>query len=135
MIKSFKKYEKGRTINDPLIKIIAGSDIAEYEERRNQLYDLALELAKWNIENSENKIFPTINYFQIVKRKRKLTSEESNMLNEILIQNHNNFLVGFGCTVLLGAKSQADFYFNKMSIEEQKSCRKFPIFKLYMELE
>lgn len=135
VIKSFKKYEKGRTINDPLIKIIAGSDIAEYEERRNQLYDLALELAKWNIENSENKIFPTINYFQIVKRKRKLTSEESNMLNEILIQNHNNFLVGFGCTVLLGAKSQADFYFNKMSIEEQKSCRKFPIFKLYMELE
>ena len=135
VVESFKAYEKGRTINDPLVKIIAGGDNAEYEERRKQLYDLALELAEWNIENSENKIFPTINYFQIIKRKRKLTDEENNLLNELLIQNQNDFVVGFGCTVLLGAKAQADFYFNKMSKEEQKGFSKFPIFKLYMELE
>lgn len=135
VVEFFKSYEKGRAINDSLVKIIAGGDIAEYEERRKQLYDLALELAEWNIENSDNKIFPMINYLQIIKRKRKLTDEENNLLNELLIQNQNDFVVGFGCTVLLGSKAQADFYFNKMSKEERKGFSKFPIFKLYMELE
>lgn len=135
VVESFQKYKKGVSIDNPLIRIIAGYDVAESIDKRNQLYDLALRLAKWNLENSVNKAFPTINYLQIIKRKRALTVEESNLLNELLIQRPNDFVVGFGCTVLLGAKSQADFYFNKMSIEEQKSFRKFPIFKLYMELE
>ena len=84
VVESFQKYKKGVSIDNPLIRIIAGYDVAESIDKRNQLYDLALRLAKWNLENSVNKAFPTINYLQIIKRKRALTVEESNLLNELL---------------------------------------------------
>ena len=85
-------------------------------------------LSKWILDKTtENKICHTINFFQIIKRERNLTSEEKysliNLLEDSEISNEEKTAIH----LLLENKTIAEIYFKKLPKKQQKMFASLPI--------
>ena len=122
--------------DETIIKIISAADLASNNKnRRKVLLEWAQQLSDWNKVYAKNSERAIINDLQIKTRTRNLNTHENNILNDILINNVDNFEICFGATVLLNSKSQADYYWNKLDKEVQQRYQNYPIYTLYRQAE
>ena len=113
-------------LNLEVLKLIKAYDICKDEH----FLQIADYLAK-KLENVQHQEHYTMNRLQIKKRLGIWGEEE---YSEMEAMTNNTAQALFGKFVLLGDREKADYYFHKMSLEEQKQYRDYPIFTLYEQL-
>lgn len=98
------------------------------EQKDEILYQALKDLSDWLLKNDpKSNIIHRINKYQIIKRKRDLTKEEKKDLNEIVLTSKIGKDVETSIHLLLDNKTQAEFCYEDMTIEEQKNFMKYPI--------
>lgn len=112
-------------VTNILLEVIKAFDIIGQE----RIYNLACDINEYLITCDANDIINKLNRYQIVKRKRDLTKDEKNELYKLKeIQERIEILVGM--SIVLENKSDFEYYFEKMSLEEQNTFRNYPIYEL-----
>ena len=116
-----------------LLRMISAFDETDNNNpKRNLLYNTSLSLAKWLIEkdNSEDwQIVYKLNYYQILKRLPGLVEDDIKALKQLQLESNGNTLVQCGVLLLLEDKTSFDYYWKKLSEEEQDEFAKYPIYK------
>ena len=100
--------------------------------KRNLLYNTSLSLAKWLMEKDNNEdwqIVYKLNYYQILKRLPGLVEDDINALKQLQLDGNGNTLVQCGVSLLLEDKTSFEYYWKKLSKEEQEEFAKYPIYK------
>ena len=93
-----------------------------------------LELAEYLLQQLEPYIieeFALLNKLQIHKRKGTFPVDDIKLLNNI---KGNDEHVLFGKSVLLEDRESAKLHFARLSADEQEQYKKYPIYKLFMDL-
>lgn len=129
-------YERATMVQLELLKAYDMMD--EKDMKRQLAYDAAAELNEWLIEkdsNQEERISNILNGYQIKKRKERLADEDLTALKRIQLENTSDSRVGCGVSLLLGERTSFDFYWNKLSEDEQKLFKNYPIWRFYKELK
>lgn len=89
-------------------------------QKNFKLLESMEELSNWILNNASNhKISHIINKFQIIKRKRNFTTDEKEMLMEVLNFPEINFDEQTAIHLLLDNKTMAECYFKKMETVQQ----------------
>lgn len=129
-------YERATMVQLELLKAY---DMMDGKDAKRQLaYDAAVELNEWlvgNDNNQEERVSNVLNGYQIKKRKDNLREKDMAELKRIQLENSANNVVGCGVSLLLGEKASFDFYWSKLSSDEQKTFKEYPIWKFYQELK
>lgn len=115
-------------LHSTILEMIAGFD----ECHNVELLDLAISILDW-INNNDKQDFSVINYYQCIKRKRPFTDIEKNELVNMKYNSQKDIL-RFGIAVLLDDKNEADYFWDKLNIEEREVNKEFPIFTLYTKM-
>lgn len=89
----------------------------------------ACKLSQWLGNNEDNPIY-CINEYQTIKRERVLNEDEIQKLYQMRKSSENNNMIMCGINLLLENKSDYEYYLKKMSEQEQRDFRDFPIYKL-----
>lgn len=108
-----------------ILELIKAYDI---NTEMKKCLDIAERLLIW-LKNRNNNILVELNLFQIYKRKRELTDEEIEVLIELKNKEEECRNI-CGIHILLGNKSEFNYWFKKLSIEEQGAFKEYPIYKL-----
>lgn len=96
------------------------------EQKNDKLYYALLELCDWIVSRDSNIIY-LINKFQIIKRKRELTKEESNLLiSKMPIDNKLGTQTAIH--LLLNNKAMAEYTFGTMKESEKEFFKSLPIY-------
>ena len=98
------------------------------QNKRIEILDLAKYINERISEHRENNV-DIINKMQILKRYRKLTFDEKEIIYTLRDQNKDR-MIQCAIAILLGNKSDFERYFSKLSTEEKDSFINFPIFNL-----
>lgn len=100
------------------------------------LYDSSADLRMLNYAEKISLILSEakcdvhkINYYQTLKRKQKLTSEQIKTLVEIRHKT-DDIMIKCSVSILLESNEQ-EFYFNELTSEQKKIFMSYPIYKLY----
>ena len=120
--------------NDTLLKLISAYD--KSDNTKAIILDTALDLAKWIKDSPEtgiNNNVVTLNYLQVIKRKRALTSDEANMLWDIVSSNEASDECKLGAYLLLDQMVPAKRILDNLTGEEQEIFKSYPIFRFYRE--
>ena len=114
-----------RATNDMLMALLA----YDAQVQKNfKLLESMEELSNWILNNASNhKISHIINKFQIIKRKRNFTTDEKEMLMEVLNFPEINFDEQTAIHLLLDNKTMAECYFKKMETVQQNFFKSLPI--------
>ena len=75
----------------------------------------------------------TLNYLQVIKRKRALTSDEANMLWDIVSANEASDECKLGAYLLLDQMVPAKRILDNLTEEEQEIFKSYPIYRFYRE--
>lgn len=114
-----------RATNDLLMALNTYDGLAT---KNPMLLGAVKSLSKWILDKAtKHKICHIINFHQIIKRERNFTSEEKDLLVELLespdITNEEKTAIH----LLLENKTMAEIYFKKLSKEQQKLFTSLPI--------
>lgn len=123
--------------NFDVLAMIKASDHLEItnKERSERLLSEALKLDEWLIDSDptiEMKDVHVINKYQIIKRQRKLTTEEENGLKDLLNHDGLGEQLKFAILLLLERKQDAMDIFSAFSDEDKTRLREFPIWRFYV---
>ncbi len=124
-------YERCNTF---LLEVIAAYDEEKDEIKRQTMYDAAITMNQWLLENDTkvNKVLHKLNRYQILKRRPGLTEADKDELKKIGLENHDDEHVVYGVALLLDDKSTYDYYWGEMEPETQKLYReRMPIYKFH----
>lgn len=91
--------------------------------------DTAMNLYTWLEEHGGNILFIKLNKLQIYKRTRVLTEEEIEYLMECRKKEEDNYNL-CGISILLNNKIDFDYYFKKLTKEQQEEFKNYPICSL-----
>ncbi|WP_062199042.1 hypothetical protein [Streptococcus sp. DD04] len=91
-------------------------------------------MSEWNTIHSTDKPRAIINHLQLKQRQEKISENDMEELNSLLIEYQTDPEICFGVVVLLKSKLQADLYWKKLSSEKQEAYKGYPIFNLYCKL-
>ena len=80
------------------------------------------------------EVIHKLNYLQCCKRKRALTDGEEQELTELITSGRMDDSELAGAYILLGSKSMARTYINKLDELSKKDFENYPIFTLYRRL-
>jgi len=109
--------------------------IKVYDKTKKTSYlNAGLEISEWLKKNDQNNPIHIINEFQIYARKRDLTSVEIDLLKNIIKNNkkHEKYTILLTCIyILLQDFKNFKKIFNKLSTEQKKEVKKYPIYQLY----
>ena len=118
---------------DVLFIIKASDNILERdEEKSRKLLLAASNLCQWLIDNYPNKelhLIHLINKYQIIKRQRPLSEDETYELDACLQSDETTNILKTGLCLLLERKELFDGLFNSLPKNEQAEMRQFPIWK------
>ena len=116
-----------------LLNMLSAYD--ESKSSRKDILDAALKLATWLRENDPYaaKDILTLNYYQVIKRMRKLDKDEIKELIEIIENQPDNEEVYIGAYLLLGDQTAAEIHFHQMDKKTQTVFRDYPIFRFWNE--
>ncbi|MGF9975475.1 hypothetical protein [Viridibacillus arvi] len=84
--------------------------------------------------NLENKTFSYLNLYQTKIRKREILNkvEQENLITikheSILLSDYSTVIA---CSILAGTMDEANFYLNKLTLDEKEEFYKYPIFNLF----
>lgn len=117
-------------LNRLLLDIVSAWDEAS---ERNDLSEAALNLAEW-IRNEVDfipKEISTLNFYQIVKRRRELNDAENAELLQLLDDPDLTPDCCMAAHLLLGEHHSARRCFCKLTPEQQENYRQMPIFRFW----
>lgn len=103
-------------------------------KKREKLQKLCLDFSNWICEafdTAENYNVNMLNKLQTIKRIRKFNIDEIDLLDSIATNLDTTVICKVGAYLLLDQQNAAKEYFEKLSIEEQESFRKYPIFLFF----
>lgn len=97
------------------------------------IYELVLKILDWMIikQPISDNIY-SINKFQILKRRRQLTTEELEMLLQIKDEEKDLMMLTAIC-ILIDSFSEANLYYIKLDEEAKRNLKGFPIYQLWEE--
>lgn len=127
LMKNIMKNYKLEQNEEILINLQALEIIKAYDiNKNNDLLDYALFLLE-KIKNYENlKEIVIINKLQISKRKNMLSEEDKALLLKIK-DNYEDIFYKISINLLIDNKNEAQELFKKLSIEQQKAYKDYPI--------
>lgn len=97
--------------------------------KHDELKELMIKLSEWLINNKLSPHF-LLNYYQIIKRFRSLTTEEENILKDIIEENSTNLEILAGANILLHNFELAKALLNELSADRVAVFKEFPIYRL-----
>lgn len=106
--------------------------LSAYDEgnsKNEELLKSAEEMALW-LKESDNNLpmsLKTINYYQVIKRKRELNEKEKEDLYQITEDSNIEIFYKVGAYLLLDQMFAAERHFKKLTDIEQKDFLSFPI--------
>ncbi|MDL2224222.1 hypothetical protein LJB92_02795 [Bacteroidales bacterium OttesenSCG-928-M06] len=113
-----------------MLEMLSAYDMmTEQSQRKGMLLKTVIDMSDWLLTNDckENEILHFVNKCQILKRQEKLTNTEIRVLKRLQLENTANSFFVCGIALLLDDSYSFDFYWEKLSIEEQEGLKKFPI--------
>ena len=72
-----------------------------------------------------------INKYQMIKRRKKLSSEDIKSITSIKINNINDLKVVCACCLLTDSIEEFQLYFDKMGEDDQSIFKTWAIYKFY----
>ena len=108
----------------------------ECETRKEDILNAIIELSSWlkNIDTYEAQDVLIINYYQSIKRKRKLEAcERRELMNIIESSQGKNEMYLAASYLLLDDQEAANIHFNLLNEEEKKIFKEYPIYHFYKE--
>lgn len=139
LLPSFKKteqpYETLARENEFLLELLKACDKAE-GTRKEKILKTCKDLSNWIFEYSKNELdyrVKILNKFQTIKRWRDFNEEEIKILYKI-VENKDtpedeDYIVG--AYLLLGQQQAAEIHFKRLSKEEQKRFKEYPIYHFW----
>ena len=103
--------------------------IKAYDQSKDDKWLEFAEYLNGKIMNNITRNANVINKYQIIKRKRTLTTDEKEVLYEIK-EKETNIMIQCAISILLENKSDYERAFSKMNESEKKQFEEFPIFNL-----
>lgn len=134
--KSFEKIARYKDlseyINEFILRLITTFDVNKDENKIDLAMYLCEQLLKQNYENEIDKYIYTINYFQIVKRKREYTKNEIDELYGLkeIIYNNDKCMLKCCIAILLDIPNDFNYYFDKLNEKDKEIFKNFPIYYL-----
>ena len=118
-------------IADNLNQLLLSYILAYDKTKDENYYEVAMMIANKLVEfNTENHVY-MINKLQLCKRKRELTKQEINILQEYKNKKDINNIEAFCIAKILGNKADIEYYYNeKLNDEEKAEINKYPIINL-----
>ena len=129
--KSIKDCMINDIIADNLNQLLLSYILAYDKTKDENYYEVAMMIANKLVEfNTENHVY-MINKLQLCKRKRELTKQEINILQEYKNKKDINNIEAFCIAKILGNKADIEYYYNeKLNNEEKAEINKYPIINL-----
>lgn len=111
-----------------LLELLGAYDLSE--PKREEFLSAAMELATYLRDNDPYtpKSILDLNYFQTIKRKRALTTEERGELLTIVETPTEHEETYVGAYLLLEDQEAAQVHFNKLDTDVQAMMREYPIY-------
>lgn len=104
--------------------------IKAYDITRNQvLLEETIRLADWLKQADETDI-SLINLLQCYYRKRELSEEEENMLEDMIVRNREDKQICAAAYILLGKPKRARSIIDILSDEQKKVFEDYPIYAM-----
>lgn len=111
-------------------KLLLEMLLAFDENKCEMLYTTIEKLSKFLLENDDfDKEISKINYYQVQQRKRKLTSEELQEINEIQSKTEND-TTKIACLILMKSYDLAEALIENLPDEIRKEIMQYPIYNL-----
>jgi hypothetical protein len=130
-IKSFSMDENNLgVVNNFALELIKGYDL---NNNLNGFLTTSLNLLKW-IYKSYPVSYIYINICQVLKILTNTSDENIEKLIDIKV-NEDNINIKFAASILLDSKTEANYFFNKLSTEEQNNIKDYPIYTLYKNMQ
>jgi len=103
--------------------------------KREDLLKVAFEFALWIKETASNIDYAVkeLNYLQVVKRQRLFKEDELQILWDIIEDNSIDNMCKVGAYLLLEQQIPAKRYFKKLSENQKKELKKYPIYHFWKE--
>lgn len=131
-------YEAVRDINPHtcermnllMLEMLSAYDkMTDKSHRKEILLGTVIDMSDWLLTNDvkENEILHLVNKYQILKRQAKLTNTELKILKRLQLENTANSFYVCGIALLLDDLDSFDFYWEKLSFDEQEHFKSFPI--------
>jgi len=134
LLPSFQKaehhYDTFNIANWFLLEMLLAHDQAT-GERRKKLLKVCDDFSQWIFTAPDTEIdsqVKILNRLQVIKRKRDFTSDEIGALYELVENRDTREDCKVGAYLLLNQQQAAEIHFAKLSVEEQKTFREFPIY-------
>jgi hypothetical protein len=137
MLLSYQEFADENTkifsfANNDLLKMLSAYD----EKPNSKLLEAAKEIAYWILTNERNHDVEgnilTLNYLQIIKRERSLDTNEVAQLCEITESPKASEQEKIGAYLLLGNQVSAEVHFERLSDDDKRTFKDFPIYKFWL---
>ena len=137
IIKTISVFKKTDALleltNKFLLEILHAYDLSNDDAKKTALIKGANTIIDWlfTYDNYNSEVLLLLNKLQIIRRIRPLNEEEKNELC-VIIEDQNqkeDFLTG--AYLLLDNQVSAERHFNKMSVDEQKEFKEYPIYHFW----
>lgn len=118
------------SLNMLMLEMLSAYDMMERKTQRKEIVlKTVVEISDWLLANDiyENKTFHIVNKCQILKRQAMLTNAEEKNLKRLHLENISNPFLVCGIALLLEDSDTFDYYWEKLSFEEQEQFKSFPI--------
>lgn len=109
------------------LELIKAYDI---NSKRIDLLNLSLNLCNWIEDNWGFEIVNQINKYLIIEKTKGLSKSERFELMRMEKEINDNFSILIAINILLKNKTNVDYYFDKLTKEEQDFLMNSPIYKL-----
>ena len=133
---SFEKIprykELSEYINEFILRLLLTYDNSKDENMINLAMFLCKKLLNQKYEDINAKYIYTINYFQVIKRKRKYTKEEIDQLYKLKeeIYNTDESMLKCCIAILLDISNDFNYYYERLTEEEKDVFEGYPIYHL-----
>lgn len=134
VIEGFKKYDNDMHLMKTVLCMLEMIKAYDQDETKDELLYAAEEICLWMKNVKPEEIIHKLNYLQCCKRKRALTDDEEQELTELITSGRMDDSELAGAYILLGNKSMARTYINKLDELSKKEFENYPIFTLYRRL-
>jgi hypothetical protein len=128
-----KSKAQDETANLLILEMLKAYD--EQSKKKAVLLESSLEIINWIAEhNAIDRSILTLNKLQIIKRMRKLSTEEIDKLLEIKRNATDNTNL-VGANILLESFQEAQHYYDMLTEEQKKEFDTYPIVNLWGQID
>lgn len=138
LLPSFQNVERHietmNRANGFLLELLTAYDMSK-GDRKDILLKTALDFCEWISEASEEELdyqVKTLNTLQTIRRKREFTFDELEELYTMVENKQTGEACLVGAYLLLGQQLAAEMHFTKLSEQEQKSFKEYPIYHFWL---